>query len=158
LRGVKSGVLALAVLAALLGGCGSSGGADSATALSAQCSAAWRLVGQVQAGLEHAAGAHVDGDGELPRADIEKIGEPAGEAGAHWTAAAEAARGAGHAQLASEAAHAASIYGEVQYNLSPEGGGYEATKKILAQAAGADAAVSRAAREAGVHACIGPAG
>ena len=152
----------LCLLSVVVAGCGArlatGGGAGSEKQkLENACVKAWKQVLGAESGLHAAARIHQSGNPELPRANVEKIGEPAGEASSAWTTASEVARSLGYASLAGVMARAASDYGEVQFDLSPEGGGYEATEKVLSQASAADSEVARAAREHGLSACAGPA-
>lgn len=159
---MRRSIIPLCALTATLCGCGAGsaagGGAGERQALANACAKAWKLAASAQAGLRAAAQVHASGNAELPRAIVEKIGEPAGEASAAWTTASEAARSLGDGSLASLTARSAAEYSEVQFDLSPEGGGYEATAKVLDQAAVANGRVARAARERGLSACAGPAG
>lgn len=142
------------LLTVLAAGCGSgSSGGNQTARLEHACSRGWLYGARTHAGLRAAAVAHVSGNGEVPREIVEKLGEPAGEASAAWTTAAEAARSTGREEISRLTAAAAAGYGEVEPDLSPEASGFESARKAITEAERATAQLAAAARSAGLAAC-----
>ena len=164
-RFAKSAALALAIVASLgaAAGCGAGSPSKGAPAhstdvvrLERACARGWKFAASVDAALKLAGEKHVTPNGEVPQAIVERIGEPAGEASAAWTAASESARAAGYPTLAGLAAQSASDYGEVEFDLSPEGGGYEVTMKSLDLAGKTNAQIAKEASAHALKACATP--
>jgi len=149
-RRVAAACAALVALA----GCGTASPKGGAHAqLERACRHAAEYDHRIALGLKAAEEAKLSGNASVPRAIVEKIGEPAGESASAWTGASEAARMLGKEDLARLAGRVAEDYGEVQFDLSPEGGGYETTRRLLIQGSVAAQEFAAAAKAAGFAAC-----